>query len=233
MLNLLPKSMIVGNIVDTLIKDPENGVIKLLETASVYTKKTKEQALLTEIINYYKMSKPAKMQIRNLIYNTNHATLYNFADAIYDSLKSPVRINFLKILSLQDASNLLANQQTFPIIELPNLGEHSQSVLEKLKNSGIIFFATITINGQNYDIATSEAVIMTLIRNGVRAIFYQTPGGEAELISKLEKKIKEIRTTRPLLAFHIKKDATGYGTSSNYIISETINNKTYNLKLQL
>ena len=40
MLNLLPKGIIINNIVDTLKKDPENGVVKLLEKAESNAKTT-------------------------------------------------------------------------------------------------------------------------------------------------------------------------------------------------
>ena len=233
MLNLLPKGIIINNIVDTLKKDPENGVVKLLETAKSYTKTQNESAMLSAVINYYQTSQSAKMQIRNLVYNTTYQTLYAFAQAISESLKPPITIHFLKLTSLQVASKIPANQRIFPMIELENLGEQSQNILGQLKKDGQVFFVTLLTNADNFDIVTSDDVITTLIRCGVRGIFYQLPIGDQALEHDLVTKINQIRTSRPILAFYMKKDATGYGTSLNYTISEIIGGQEYQIKLKL
>ena len=106
MLNLLPKSMIINNIVDTLQKDPEGGVVKLLE--KLKPKDPAERALLAQVMAYYKNSTTAKMQIKNLVYNTSKKTLYAFIEKLYDAASSapPVILNFLRMMTMSEVAGL-------------------------------------------------------------------------------------------------------------------------------
>ena len=233
MLNLLPKGMIIGNIVDTLKKDPENGVVKLLEIARNNVKSADEQALLSQIINYYNTSPNAKMQIRNLVSNTQRATLYAFAEAIYNTLQPPINVNFLKIMTIDEATTITGRNNIFPMIDLKNLSEHTCAVLAKLKDTGLIFFATIDTTRENFTTVTSDEVIITLIRNGVRTIFYRIADDDQLLATELIAKAAKIRKQRPILAFYMKKDTPMNGASLNYTIIETFGKKEYNVKLNL
>ena len=233
MLNLLPKGIIINNIVDTLVKDPEDGVVKLLETARSYVKSADEQAILSQVIAYYTTSPNAKMQIRNLVYNSTQQTLTALAEVIYEALQPPINVNFLKMMTIGEASSSTGRYKFFPVIDLKNLGEQTCGVLANLKERGQIFFATIAVTAENYTTVTSDEVIITLIRNGVRAIFYRGADGNTSLVAELNAKIAEIRNMRPILAFYMQKDAPLNGTSLNYIISETVAQKAYQIKLKL
>ena len=235
MLNLLPKGIIINNIVDTLKKDPENGVVKLLETAQSHSKTPENQALLTQVIGYYSTSQAAKMQIKNLVYNTSKRTLYAFVEKIYDALDAspPIVFNFLRMMRLAEAAKLKVGVPVFPVIDLKNLNDPAREVLAKLKNDGQIFFASIVVTEENFDIITSDEVVLTLVKNGVRAIFYRMSQEFAELEDKLHSKVYQIRTQRPILAFFMrKKDMLG-STSLNYIISESVSGYEYEVMLNL
>jgi len=233
MLNLLPKGMIIGNIVDTLKKDPENGVVKLLEIARNNVKSADERALLSQVINYYSVSPSARMQIRNLVFNTSRATLYAFTEAIYNSLQPPINVNFLQMMTVNETNMITDRHNIFPVIDLKNLDEYTCEVLAKLKENGLIFFATIATTSENYPTVTSDEVIITLIRTGVRAIFYRIDDDNQLLATELVAKVEQIRKQRPILAFFMKKDTPMNGASLNYTIRETIGEKEYNIKLNL
>jgi len=233
MFNLLPKGMIINNIVDTLKKDPENGVVKLLETAKSYAKNADEQAMLTEVINYYATSATAKMQVRNLVYNTSKRTLYTFAEKIYDTLlTSPIVLSFMRMITMSEASRLTGRIPIFPVIDLKNLKEAAKEVIARLKDEGQIFFVSIAVTAENFDIVTSDEVILTLVKHGVRAIFYRTSATDMALEERLLPKISQIRTQRPILAFLMKKDAPN-STSPVYSITENVNGKDYMVRLNL
>lgn len=233
MLNMLPKGMIINNIVDTLKKDPENGVVKLLETAKNSTKTGSAQAMLQQVINYYGTSPTAKMQIRNLVHNTNKSTLSAFAERIYDAISAnPITLNFLKMITVAEANTLKQQRPIFPVIDLKNLNEATGEVLARLKSGGHIFFASIAVTEENFDIVTSDEVNILLIKYGVRAIFYRTPATNSPLEAKLAEKINHIRTNRPILAFFMKKVPQN-STSLNYVITENVNGNDYSLKLDL
>ena len=235
MLNLLPKGIIINNIVDTLKKDPENGVVKLLETAQSHSKTPENQALLTQVIGYYSTSTIAKMQIRNLVYNTSKRTLYAFVEKIYDALDAspPIVFNFMRMMTIAEAAKLKIGMTVFPVIDLKNLNDSAKEVLANLKNDGQIFFASIAVTEENFDIITSDEVVLTLIKNGVRAIFYRTPQKNAELEAKLHSKVYQICTQRPILAFFMRKKDTLSSTSLNYIISENVSGYGYEVMLKL
>ena len=233
MLNMLPKGMIINNIVDTLKKDPENGVVKLLETAKNSTKTGNEKAMLQQVIHYYSASPIAKMQIRNLVLNTTRNTLSAFAGHIYNAISTtPLTLNFLKMITISEASTLKQQSSLFPVIDLKNLNDATQEVLARLKNNGYIFFTSIAVTEDNFDIVTSEVVNISLIKHGVRAIFYRIPTADASLETKLIEKINQIRTTRPILAFLIKKDLPS-STPLHYVITENMNGHGYEIKLDL
>jgi len=233
MLNMLPKGMIINNIVDTLKKDPENGVVKLLETARSYAKNADEQAMLAEVLNYYATSATAKMQARNLVYNTSKRTLYVFAEKIYDTLsKPPIVLAFMHMITMAEASKLKGSIPVFPVIDLRNLNDTSKEVLAKLKNEGQIFFVSLAVTEDNFDIITSDEVILTLVKHGVRAIFYRIFEPNPTIEERLLVKINQIRTGRPILAFFMKKDVPN-STSLNYSITENVNGKDYMVRLNL
>jgi len=233
MLNILPKGIIINNIVDTLKKDPENGVVKLLETAKSSAKTATDRALISQVIDYYATSPTAKMQIRNLVYNTSNRTLYTFAEKIYDAISAPpIVFNFMRLVTLAEASKLRKDIPVFPVIDLKNLNEDTKEVLAQLKNEGQIFFVSIAVNEENYNVVTSDEIVLTLVKNGVRAIFYRLPQIDAELENKLHAKIHQIRTQRPILAFLMKKDMPN-STSLVYFISENVNGNEYVVRLNL
>ena len=236
--------MIINNIVDTLRKDPENGVVKLLGTARSYSKTPEKRAILTEIIQYYKTSPIAKMQIKNLVHNTADKTLYAFADKIFDTMSQhsaknkhtknaqPLTIDFLSMATTTEAAELKRGVPVFPVIDLKNLNDATKAVLAKLKNDGQIFFVSISVTEDNFATVTSDEVILTLVKHGARAIFYRTPAVFAALEEQLLPVIHQIRVQRPILAFFIKKDAPD-STSSAYVISENVNGKEYHVNLKL
>jgi len=233
MLNLLPKSMIINNIVDTLKKDPENGVVKLLETAKSHTKTIDEQAMLGQVIAYYSTSATAKMQVRNLVYNTSKKTLYSFAEKVYDCLsRQPIVLDFMRLITIDQAAELRVDAPIFPVIDLKNANVATTDVLSRLKNNGMIFFASIAVTEENFDIVTSDEVILTLVKYGIRAIFYRMPATNTPLEARLLKKIHQIRTQRPILAFFMKKDVPN-STSLVYVMSENVNGKAYEVRLRL
>ena len=233
MLNLLPKGMILNHIVDTLKKDPENGIIKLLETAKSHSKSTAEKVLLNKISHYYATSETAKMQVRNLVYNTNKKTLYTFAEKIFDTLsQTPSTLTFLRMTTMAEATHLKIDKPIFPIIDLKNLNETTLTTLNKLKSEGHIFFVSIAVTEDNFSAATAKEVVLMLIKNGVRAIFYRITQPSSELEESLTHKVHQIRNKQPILAFLMKKDAPT-GTPLNYLISETIEDKTHTIKLSL
>ena len=233
MLNILPKGIIINNIVDTLKKDPENGVVNLLETAKSSAKTATDRALISQVIDYYATSQIAKMQIRNLVFNTSKRTLYTFAEKVYDALSTPpIVLNFMRLMTIAEASRLRRDIPVFPVIDLKNLNDETKEVLAKLKNDGLIFFASIAVNEENIDVTTSDEVVLTLVKHGVRAIFYRLPQANGDLESKLYAKIKQIRTGRPILAFLMKKDMPN-STSLSYFISENVNGNEYVIRLNL
>jgi len=233
MFNMLPKSIILNNIVETLKKDPENGVPKLLETAMAYAKNDANRAMLTTAINYYTFSKPAKMQISNLVHNTRSKVLYTFAEKIFDTLStSPINVQFMRMISITDAAKLKPAHPIFPVIDLKNLNDASKEVLAQLKNAGQIFFVSIAVTADNFSIVTSEALMLTLIKHGVRAVFYRISEPNEALVQKLQSRIKQIRTTRPILTFYMKKNATN-SASLNYMITEQLNDMNYSINLRL
>jgi len=246
MLNMLPKGMIIKNIVDTLKKDPENGLIKLLGTARSYSKTPEKRIIIAEIIQYYKTSPIAKMQIRNLVHNTAEKTLYSFADKIFDTISShsakskhsknmqPFTIDFMSIITMAEAAGLKRGVpvQRFPVIDLKNLNDTSKEVLAKLKNDGQIFFVSIAITEENFDTVTSDEVIVMLVKHGVRAIFYRMSNEHMALEGQVLGKVHQIRTQRPILAFFMKKDAPD-STSPNYVITENVKGKDYMVRLNL
>ena len=220
MLNLLPKGIIINNIVDTLKKDPENGIVKLLEKLSSNVKSPDEQALLRQVMAYYATSVTAKMQVRNLVYNTSKRTLYAFAEKIYDAVSQPpivlnyspkgisstshssvVELSFMRIMTIAEASKLRSGHPIFPVIDLKNLNDASKEILSNLKNDVQIFFASIALTEENFAVITSDEVILTLVKHGVRAIFYRISTTNTTLEERLLEKIQQIRTQRPILAF--------------------------------
>jgi len=234
MLNLLPKSMIVGNIVDTLKKDPENGVVKLLETAEKNAKTSEAAAMLRQVIGYYQTSPTAKMQIRNLVLNTNRVTLTAFANYVYDAVGAqPIAINFLKLITIDQAASLRPSSTIFPVIALKNMNEASQEVLARLKSAGHIFFTSIAVTRENFEIVTSNEVILSQVKHGVRAIFYRLAVVDMALEAELIKKIHDIRTSRPILVFFMKKDAPTDSASLQYVITEDVNGMAYSIKVDL
>ena len=235
MLNVLPKGIIINNIVETLKKDPENGVIKLLETAYKSAKTEHEKRMAHQVATYYQTNQMANMQIKNLVHNTSKRTLSVFIEQIYDAIsKPPIKINFLKMITVAEADALKHKQNLiFPVIDLKNLNEANQSVLARLKSEGYIFFTSISVTEKNFEIVTSREVIILLIKHGVRAIFYRTPATNTVLEEKLNETINHTRKSRPILAFFIKKDAPTSSTSLNYSISENIKGVDYQLRLNL
>jgi len=232
MFNLLKKGFVINNIVETLRNDPENGVIKLLETAKTHTKNVADRELISQVVNYYSTSQTAKMQIKNLVYNTNKIILQSFADKVYESLQPPISIDFLKMITIDHAAEMKFIQPSFNVIDIKNVNEATLEVLNKFKSNGQIYFVSIAATIENFDIVTSDEVILTLIRHGARAIFYRMPTPTEQLDQKLIAKIEKIRTARPILAFLIKKDLKN-NLPMSYVIYEKVNNKHYQLKLDL
>ena len=72
---LVPKSLIVGNIVDTLKKDPQTGIIKLFEMTDKFASGSDYYDVFEQVKEFYAASPVAKMYLKNLIYNTNKACL--------------------------------------------------------------------------------------------------------------------------------------------------------------
>jgi len=231
MLNLLPKSMIINNIVDTLRKDPENGVVKLLEKLN--PKEPAERALLAQVVAYYRNSATAKMQVKNLVYNSTRKNLYAFAEALYESFSNaPIVLGFMRMITMSEAANLKSNQPIFPVIDLKNLNDPSKEALAQLKNDGQIFFTSISVTEENFAIVTSDDVILTLVKHGVRGIFYRMSATHSPLEVQLLAKIHQIRTERPILAFFMKKDPPN-GKSLDYVVTENVGEKAYSVKLNL
>ena len=235
MLKILPKGIIINNIVETLKKDPEDGVVKLLETAKSHSKTPENQALLTQVTGYYSTSAIAKMQIRNLVYNTSKRTLYVFVEKIYDALDAspPIVFNFMRMITIAEADKIKSEMTVFPVIDLKNLNDPAKEVLAQLKNDGQIFFASIAVTNESFATVTSDEVILTLIKHGVRAIFYRMPQANPELENQLNSKVNQIRTQRPILAFYMQKKDPHNSASLNYIISENVNGYEYAVMLNL
>lgn len=233
MMNLLPKRMIITNIVETLKKDPETGVVKLLQTARSHVKSANDQALLSQVINYYQASSNAKMQIRSLVFNSSYQSLTTFAEAIYEALKPPVSVNFLKFVTIDEVAATTGYAKSFYIIDLKDLSLPTCEIMNRLKADGQIFFVTITVTAENYATVTADEMIVALIRNGVRAIFYRLSSENQTLEVALIDKINQIRSVRPILAFYLKKNAPPSETSTKYIINEQVNGKEYQLHVKL
>ena len=231
---MLPKGMIINNIVETLKRDPENGVVKLLETAKNSIKTSHERAMVQQVINYYSTSPIAKMQIRNLVLNTSKPTLAAFSEYIYDALsKKPISLHFLKLITTAQADTLKQPNLLFPVIDLKNLSETTKEVLAKLKNNGHIFFVSISVTEENFDIVTSNEVTILLIKHGVRAILYRTPATNSPLEAKLAEAIHQVRTTKPILAFFMRKKEPLNSASFEYVINENVNGNAHSLTLDL
>jgi|GEM_PF-2773876 len=232
-LNLLPKNLIVSNIVSTLKDDPVQGISKLLEMAQNHTKSAEGRQLLNEINGYYQNHGPAKMQIKNLVHNTSRKTLATFVESLIDGLsKAPFTLHSLRWVSIDHAEAFKQQLSTFPLIDLKNLNVASKEVLSILKQAGVIFFATIDVSDENLPIVTSNETVRALVKLGTRGIFYRMETPDPFLKNSLESKIHQIRQTLPILAFYIKKDAP-HGTSQVYKIKEEINEKMYVVKLRV
>ena len=233
MLNLLPKGMIITNIVDTLKKDPENGVVKLLETAKSHAKTTDEKAMLTKVIDHYAASMTAKMQVKNLVYNTSKRTLYAFVEKVFDAFSQPpITLNFLRMMTVAEVAKLKSKHPVFPVIDLKNLNDTTREILTNLKNEGQIFFVSIAVTEKNFAVATSDEIILALVKHGVRAIFYRTLQTDTALETALQSVISRIRTQWPILAFLMRKGAPN-GTPLTDVINEHIDGKDYVIKLNL
>lgn len=222
--------MIIHHIVDTLKKDPENGVIKLLEKVATNAKTNEDRLLIAQILTFYQTNSMAKIQIRNLVHNTHEMRLHAFFEKIYDVLKPPFIVSFLPFFTMEEADKLTSKQSVFPIIDLKNLNNPGKQLLLKLKNQGHIFFCSILVTNKNFNIVTSDDVILTLIKHGVRGIFYRTT--DDDLDEQIRFKINQIRKHRPILAFYIKKDPPN-GKSSHYLIAEQVGDRIFEIKLQL
>lgn len=231
MLKMLPKSMIINHIVETLTKDPEAGVSALLEKITVKT--PEEQALVNTVMNFYANSHPAKMQIKNLVFNTPKPTLKLFAENIYNSLqKVPITVDFLRGITMEQASKLTSPQRIFPVIDLKNLNDAVITELTRLKNQGFILMASILVTDENLHIVTSDETVVTLIRTGIRGLLYRSDGLSKESQQQLHTAIHRIRLSRPLLAFYMKKDDL-LNKPSCYVIEEQMGDKIYRLNLVL
>jgi len=232
-LNLLPKNLIVTNVVNTLKEDPEQGVVKLLEMAQSYTKSSEQRQMLDEVSRYYQGHAPAKMQIKNLVYNSSRKTLSALASSIIDGLsKTPFTFHSMQWTSIAKAESFKHQMSTFPLIDLKNLNEPSQEVLQKLKQTGTICFVTIDVRDENAHIVTGNDVILMLIKLGVRGIFYRMDVSDLSVENRLKDRIHHIRKTLPILAFYMKKDLPG-GKSNVYEVIETIRNQNYKVRLEL
>jgi len=77
-LNLVPKNLIVNNIVDTLKTDPETGIIKLFEMSDKFASESDHYDIFEQVKEYYSSSGVAKMYLKNLIYNTDKTCLKTF-----------------------------------------------------------------------------------------------------------------------------------------------------------
>jgi len=231
MLNLLPKSIIINNILETLRKDPEYGVVKLLEKIKVKT--PEDQALMNQVLNYYTSSPTAKMQIKNLVYNTDKKILYAFAEKIYDTFnKQPLMIDFLRLVSVEEVMHPGTYDIIFPIIELKSLNESVKNMMMNMKNNGNIFFTSLVVTPENFKTVTSDEVVYTLIKNGVRGIFYRLKSDSPQLESAIIQKIHEIRTTKPILAFYMKPIILPY-EGTYYQITEIVNGTPYSIDLRV
>jgi len=231
MLKMFPKSVIINNIVDTLHKDPEGGVVTLLE--KLKPKEPTERALLAQVVMYYQNSTTAKMQIRNLVYNSTRKNLFTFIEHLYDAFSNmPIVIRFMRMITMNEATNLKPNQPFFPMIDLKNLNDPTREVLAQLKTEGQVFFASIVVTEENFEIVTSDEVVLTLVKCGVRGVFYRMSATHSPLEAMLLAKIQQLRTERPILAFFIKKDPPN-GKSMDYILTERIDGVDYRVKLQL
>jgi len=135
-------------------------------------------------------------------------------------------------MTIAEASRLRRDIPVFPVIDLRNLNDETKETLAKLKNDGQIFFVSIAVNEENIDAATSNKVVLTLVKHGVRAIFYRLPQANGDLESKLYAKINQIRTGRPILAFLMKKDMPN-STSLSFFISENVSGNEYVVRLNL
>lgn len=226
--------MILNNVVETLMRDPENGVVKLLETAKKNTHDPNTSTLLNEAIHYYDSSITAKQQIRNLVHNTNRNVLLSFASRLYDDLnRGDFALTFLKLISIDQAAALPNIAPFFPVIELKNIDEVSQTVLARLKAKGHLFFASIALTEKNFETVTSDTLIRFQIKHGVRAILYRFPEATPDLQAKWQEKIQNIRTTRPILAFLITKKDAPNGAPLSYLITETIRGEALQVRLDL
>ena len=152
--------------------------------------------------------------------------------AVYDALQPPIMIGFMRMMTIADAAKLTFERPIFPIIDLKNLNEPTKEVLAQLKNNGQIFFASISVTEENFDIVTADEVILALVKHGVRGIFYRMPEMNTALEAHLLVKIDQIRRGRPILAFLMKKDLPS-SKSLNYMITEKINGKEYGIRLNL
>lgn len=232
-LNRLSKNLIVNHVVGALKEDPEQGVIKLLEMAQSYTKSSEQRQILDEISRYYQNHEPAKRQIKNLVYNTSQKNLMGFVSHLVDVLsKPPFTINFLRQTSIANAESFKHQTTYVPLIDLKNLKEPSKEVLQSLKNAGTIFFITIDVCDENFHIVTAPKTLLTLVKLGVRGIFYRMEPSDSSLESPLETSIQHIRQTLPMLAFYLKKGPSN-GKSNAYEITEVIQGVDYKVRLNL
>ncbi|MGL4335762.1 MAG: radical SAM protein [Turicibacter sp.] len=74
-LDLIPKNFIVANMVEILKEDPENGVSKIFSMANTFIKDEDVKGIMGGINHYYNSHPSVKLYIKNMIYNTNKASL--------------------------------------------------------------------------------------------------------------------------------------------------------------
>ena len=232
-LNVITKTILIKNIVNSLKDDPEKGVIKLLEMAPKHIKTTEHQKLLAFIKHHYELSHPAKMQIKNLVFNTNTQTLTAFVEKIVDAFSvTPLMLHGFKITSIDKAQSFKNNLSHFALIDLKHLNDPSKEVLQSLKKAGSIYFTTINVTEENYKIVTSKELLHALIRLGARGVFYRMDDIKPDLLVHIDYEISNIRNTLPILAFYMKKDSST-DKSMTFKISETLAGTPYELLLKV
>ena len=231
-LSAFSKNMLVSTVVNTLKRDPENGILQLLNQAPQYVKTPEGQAFLSTAKQYYETHPVAVSGIRNWVYNTDAQTLSRFIHELVSAVTStPIVVNFLTLTSVADLPHFNSAGRYFPLVDLKNLNEAVQEALAQLKTKGTTYFATIEVTEENAHIVTSDEVVRVLVKHGARGVFYRLERSHSELEHYLQKATTNIRTTRPLFATYMKKDLSNPALS--YLIHEQLNGQTHTITVKL
>lgn len=110
------------------------------------------------------------------------------------------------------------------VMPLVRVDPETGADLSALKASGLLFGATMAVNRDNFQQATTDAAVLPLIRQGSRVTVYTTSARDpwtAEELLRLKHRVDSIRQVRPYVTLHLEMNNSGLG------FAETFNQQTY------